>query len=427
MPEPGIALAVTPRRWSDRLHRHVSDHGGANVVAKVINDRSALSADYSVLFADELAAFLTPEFTDALRGSRRRTIGMYDRETPQSRADLEDAGCDHVIADDTHPDELLALAADLDVLTPKVGRAGLSGPDAIAPTFADGADEFDALALDPSDDLPEGLSRRAAVAGRSGAVLVVIAASAGAGATETAVAAAMTLSKQGPTVLIDADVVAPGLAQRLSLPQHPNIRRASSLDDASADQLRDVLLPAADERISVLPGLTSARDWTELPVHRVRQFVQNLASVYDYVVVNIASSTEELPSRQGPGRNEVTQRLLADADAVVVVTHANTGGVAKLLSWKKEADLYLSDSPVHLLCNRFERGSFHEAELRDELSQHLALPSVTFAPNDRRVTAAEWSGSVVPDAAPFAKAVESMIVTHVAPPRRTAKRKGGRR
>ena len=84
------------------------------------------------------------------------------------------------------------------------------------------------------------------------------------GATEVAVGLATDAADRGlRTVLVDADDVAPNVAQRLALKLHPNIRTAMDKLQQRSGSVADALVPHSSGFMTLL-GLPDVTDWAEI-------------------------------------------------------------------------------------------------------------------------------------------------------------------
>ncbi|MBW3620932.1 MAG: hypothetical protein KY461_11850, partial [Actinobacteria bacterium] len=198
---PEIAIVVSPRDWAEGLHRFVADHGGARVRARVLDGREALDEGYQVLVAEDLTSFLTPRLVAELRRRGKRILGVFDPVEPWGRERLLELGADDTIESTATPEQVLravdalaiTAAVDLDAELAGLGAAGRHRPDGATPGAG-----ADAATAAPGD-----LGTVVAVGGPAGAP----------GATEVALGLAHATRRLGrPTVLVDADDVAPSLA-----------------------------------------------------------------------------------------------------------------------------------------------------------------------------------------------------------------------
>ncbi len=67
---------------ADRVHRFLSDHGGARVRAQVLTPEDALAEDYQVLIIDDICSFLTPRLVAEVQRQGRLVLGVFDPSDP---------------------------------------------------------------------------------------------------------------------------------------------------------------------------------------------------------------------------------------------------------------------------------------------------------------------------------------------------------
>ncbi len=370
--EVALAIVVSPREWAERLHRFLADHGGARVRTRVMRPDDAIREQYDVFLVDDVTSFLTPRLVRRLQETGKRVVGVYDPdEFPEGKERLVGMGADGVIESQASAEEFVRLIASLHA-----------------------AEFVPAESLDDQSSLVEPVVDSPWV-GR-GPVTVVGGPPGGSGATEVAITLAACLAGgAGSTVLVDADDVAPTIAQRLQLDLHPNVRSAV---DALQHRTGKLLSTVASPRrlgFAVLPGLSNRDDWSELRPGEVVDVVFELASASRHVVVNVSSNIEDLSSHGGPGRYGLARRLVAEADAVVGVGLPTPVGVARLLDWVADVRTVSEDIPIHLVVNRSPRSLFKRGELIEEIARTFVAASVTFAPFDRKVEEASWDGRLV--------------------------------
>ncbi len=256
-----------------------------------------------------------------------------------------------------------------------------------APVVSSASQNEPALPVEPAVDAPPL---------RRGPVTVVGGPPGGCGATEVAIALTSYLGgSEGSTVLVDADDVAPSIAQRLQLDLHPNVRTAVDALQHRTGRLLSTVTSPRRLGFGVLPGLPNRSDWSELRPGEVVDVVFELASVYRQVVVNVSSHIEDLSSQGGPRRYGLARRLMAEADAVLGVGLPTPVGVARLLEWVADVRAVAEDVPIHLVVNRSPRSVFKRGELVEEIARTFASASVTFAAFDRKVEEAAWEGRLV--------------------------------
>lgn len=357
-----LALAASARTWGGALHRFLADHGGARVRATVMGPEEAVAESYHALVIDDVCSFLTPRLVDQVRRSGRLVVGVYDsRDGADAKRRLLDCGVDDVIEADASPEEFLAVVRAVLDLAPYVpGMPSPSGP-------------------------PE----------KKGQVVVVGAPPGGCGASEVAVALAGIYD----ALLVDADDVAPSLAQRLGAPLLPNLRTAIDVVYHQSGTLDDVVVDAG---VRLLAGLATGDDWGQLHPGEVDAVVAEAAAVHPRVVVNVGSGLER--PRVGEGRFGLARALLRLADRIVGVGLPYPVGVARLIRWASEAATLAPDTPLVLAVNRIDRSPYRRAEIERELAAALPGSPVVFLPEDKRVTEAAWAGTQV-RRGPFRKAV----------------------
>lgn len=335
---PEVALAASARSWPDRLHRHVLDHGGARVAGRLLTATQALEASYDVLIIDDICSFLSPGLVARLRREGRQVLGVFDRDDgPDAKRRLLECGIGDVIEADATPDEFLAqVTALLDAAVPRA-------------------------------DAPVG--------GGGGRVIGVAGITAGVGATEIATGLAWRLSRMVDTVLVDLDQAAPGVAQRLDLPPHPNLL---TLVDSVVHGYRHDRTVVALDRLRVVPGL--AQTGQPLPYHEVEMVLDHLAASADVVVADLGEV-----SSWGDG-------ILGRPDALVLVAAGDPVGVTRLVRdaprWSAHADA----SSMLVVLNRCPRRRFHRGELADQVVEALGTVPLVVLAHDERVVEAAWEG-----------------------------------
>ncbi|MEW6474326.1 MAG: hypothetical protein AB1679_18900 [Actinomycetota bacterium] len=386
-PELTIGAAFTPRDWRASLQRHVRDHV-AGVALRVIRDaRMAVEEQIDVLVVDDEAPFLSPLLMSSLRERGIAVVGLYDPEDVDGAGEgiLARLGVEVKLAVDAAPEELLAAV-----------REATARDDDLDPRF-----EEVIAGLDLDDPT-------AVAAGGSGSV-VAVGGPGGAGATEVAVALAQVWASTSRTILVDVDEVAPGVARRLQRALHPHLLTALdglrgaaiAAPDGEEGDLLDASLArplgsAPELPFDVLAGLADPRDWPLVGPDDIDAVLGLLARRWSTVVVNLGPHLEDLSrfvDRYGPSR-----AALARSDHLIGVCEATPRGVLRFLDWLVDAVALVGDRPVDVIVNRAPRGGFERAEVGDALQEHAGprLASVTFAPDDKRVSKAAWDGRLVP-------------------------------
>lgn len=370
--EVALAIVVSPREWAERLHRFLADHGGARVRTRVMRPDDAIREHYDVFLVDDVTSFLTPRLVRRLQDTGRRVLGVYDPdEFPEGRERLVGMGADGVIESQATAEEFVRLIASLH-------PAQFGSVESVTDQTS---------LVEPVADSPRV---------RRGPVTVVGGPPGGSGTTEVAITLAACLAgAAGSTVLVDADDVAPAIAQRLQLDLHPNVRSAVDALQHRTGRLLSTVTSPRRLGFGVLPGLSNRDDWSELRPGEVVDVVFELASACRQVVVNVSSNIEDLSSHGGPGRYGLARRLVTEADAVVGVGLPTPVGVARLLEWVADVRAVAEDIPIHLVVNRSPRSVFKRGELIEEIARTFFAASVTFAAFDRKVEEAAWEGRLV--------------------------------
>ena len=98
--EPTIALVFSPELWVERLHRHLTDHGGARVRQIVLEPALALEDEYDTLVVSHRWPGLTRSFVDAVHHRSRCVLGVFDPDEAAGRDHLAALGVDGTIRSD---------------------------------------------------------------------------------------------------------------------------------------------------------------------------------------------------------------------------------------------------------------------------------------------------------------------------------------
>lgn len=360
MTEVEVALAVSPREWSDALHQFLVDHGGARVRSHVMTAEDAISEEYQVLVIDDFCSFLTPRLVVLLQRSGKAVVGVWDPdEFPDGKQRLVEAGVDSVIEASASPDEFL-VAVRAVAATGETPRAASQAPR------------------------PERSHYSVTVVGGPGG---------GAGTTEVAIALAQSLTdRRRRAILVDGDDVAPSVAQRLGLPLQPNLR--SAIDSLQQRSPRFESTLHALPGLSVLTGLANRRDWSEVRPPDAVDLVIELAQ-RGPVVINIAGQLDDVPTGGWSARFGLARALLGTADRLVAVGLPTPVGVTRLAQWVTEAHEIRAGVSVYLAVNRSPRSRFRRAEVAAELQRLVKPAGIWFLPEDEAVARASWQGTPV--------------------------------
>jgi secretion/DNA translocation related CpaE-like protein len=220
---------------------------------------------------------------------------------------------------------LVLLGADL---APDVARASPPRRDGVhVVAWGSAPDELFRTALAVGAEgvalLPGSAAWLAAVLGDVGDVgrargltVGLMAGSGGAGATTFACALAQLAARVGPTAIVDADPLGPGVDRVLGLEERPGVRwgeLARTAGRLSARSLREGLPRYAD-----LGVLTWGRsDPRELDVATVREVLSAARRGHDTVVLDLPRSADP-----------VTEELVNRCDRVLLVVAASVTGIA---------------------------------------------------------------------------------------------------
>ncbi|MGQ0825027.1 MAG: hypothetical protein ACT4OX_08390 [Actinomycetota bacterium] len=367
MAEPEAALVFTPEPWVEELHRHLTDHGGARVRQIVVEPSVALEENYDVLVASHRWPALTRAFVADVHGRGRVVLGVYDRDEPAGRAHLAALGVDSALPSDAGP------KAFVDVLVLLHSRR---------------------LEIAPRDPLPESPPRP----GR----IIVVGGPPGSGRTEVALHLACALG----AVVLDADDVAPSLAQRVGLPIEPNLRTAIDAAEHGRGRLDGSISVEPRSGVAMIAGVPNPDAWAQMRPGEVVRVAGEVARTRGTVVVDTSGLLDDIggPTR---GRYAVARAFVIEADMLVGVASASPIGVSRFLSWAVQVRALAPDVTLVAVVNQAPADRYRRGELYDELTRSLPLHSVVFVAPDPRVGDACWSGTVVTKGA-FARGITQL-------------------
>jgi len=355
---PELALAASARDWPDRVHRFLLDHGGGRVLARVMGPEQAVHDEYDVLLIDDVCSFLTPRLVQRLRGAGREIVGVYSPgDGPDAKRRLLECGITDVIESDATADEFVAAAAAIlahrQVAMPELPR--------ISPTFRIG----------------------------------VLGSGAGTGVTEVSIALSSHLAERRSAVLIDLNQTWPGIAQRLDLPLHPNLRTAVDLAHHSPDRLHEAIHETGD--LAVVAGLANPGVGSEVSGHELRSLVEDLGTRrHEFLVADLGAVTG----------NDIAGLLTFDI--LLVVGAANPVGLTRLV---RIVHTLLSGRHPEILVvvNRVGTAGHVRGEIRSEMIRSLPGTPLILLPSDPRVESAAWNG-VIANRGRFHKAMKEVAV-----------------
>lgn len=212
------------------------------------------------------------------------------------------------------------------------------------------------------------------------------------GRTSISLALAHLASLRGvPTMIIDGDLRAPGVAAALGLePDTSGLAAATALADRGALTTYSLARQARQlgEGWRVLTGIASADRWAEVTPTGVSAVMERARELDDLVVVDIGSNLnreddvlfdEVLPRRDAPAFC-----ALAAADLVVAVGNCEPVGLARMLSALPQLREATS-APVVPVVNRVRRslGDFGSRRRLGELLARVDLVDPVWIPDDQ--------------------------------------------
>lgn len=355
---PEIGLAASARDWSDRFHRFLLDHGGGTVRSRVMSPAQAVSAQFDVLFIDDVCSFLNQRLVIDVRASGKSIVGVFDpSDGTDAKRRLLEAGISDVIESDARAEEFLEIAV--------VTISHLSPP---APQVS-----FD----------PGGEGFRIGVAGAPGGV----------GVTEVSCALALELSGRHKTALVDANTDWPSIGQRLGLPVHPNLRTGIDLVLHEPHRLEEAAHFFG--ALAVIPGPANPGAVTVSPADVVA-LIAGLGRTYSHVVVDLGHGSD------------LSVDVLRCLDAVLVVGTGDPVGVTRLARMAERiATSLTADCEMGLVVNRVEKAGRERAEVVSVLAASAPGLPVILIPEDRDLRRAAWDGSPV-SKGPFHRSVRRL-------------------
>jgi MinD-like ATPase involved in chromosome partitioning or flagellar assembly len=358
MSEPTVALAFTADPWVEELHRFLADHGGARVRCVLVERDVALEESYDVLVVGHRWPPLTRELVQQVHARSHAILGVFDRTEPASREHLTALQLDSIVASDAGCGALVrAIAA-------------VARPHAMALVA------------------PEPATRK-----RQGRC-VVIGGAPGTGRIEVAIQVAIACARERHTVLVDADDIAPAIAQRLGLPIEPNVRSAIDAVEHGNGDVAPSLARIPNRAVRVLAGMPNARAWGQVHPGEVVRVIDRIAERPGCVVIDGAGELEAIGAGTR-GRHAIARALVAEADSVIAVCDGAPHGVTRLLEWIGDARSLRAELEPIVVVNRAPATRFARGELYRELCDSVSPAAIVFCAADAHVVRAAWQGTVV--------------------------------
>lgn len=370
--EIAIVIAVTQQEWAGRLNRWISDHGGYVRLRDhyAFTRDDALGQDYDCLVSDADSSLLDSALVLELHRLGRTVVGVCDPALPHTRARLERLGVDRVMDKTASPPQMLAVISDV----------------------TRDRQQFNTVLKESLSGEPHLPDHGTAVSEAARSCMTVVTGPAeGQGATEVAIETAVQLRRRGETVtLVDADLVAPNLAQRLRLPFYANLNVAVDAVVHGSGELAEALVTSATGGFDVLAGFEHPKKWVDLDAGELLEMLEELRGLRSHVLVNVGSQLEDL----AVGRHQVARALVAAADRVVVVAESSPTGAERLTRWLVDAAELTDFSRIYVAFNRSPSREAHD-QLAAELHRCARVAGVWRLPEDRKVARAAWAGGVV--------------------------------
>jgi Mrp family chromosome partitioning ATPase len=252
--------------------------------------------------------------------------------------------------------------------------------------------------LDPDPPTPAAAPRG------SGRVVAVWGAPGAPGRTTVAAHLAALAARSGiRTLLADADVWAPSVAQLLGLREDPSVLRATRLAAAGWPEPLDACLHDADRDLVVLTGLPRPELWIEL---RARSWIEVLAAARAaarLVVCDLAAPVEEdedlVTDRIPYRRNAVTLATLQAADQVLAVVRGDPVGVRRgvLALRMLREELPEAASRVEVVVNHAPAAGRDRQDLSRMIEDWMGRRPVALLPPEPALAHAVWEGRLLPE------------------------------
>lgn len=244
-------------------------------------------------------------------------------------------GIDRVLVDRLHQMDVrvlgLAHAEDAE-------RVATLGCDAVVDAAAPPANVVGAMARLRSHQPPPPPPRPRDPRAGGGLVVTVWGTHGAPGRTTLAINLAHALSRHGTVGLVDADTVAPAVAQSLGILEESSAI-AIAARAASNGRLDRATLARCFPRvgpIGVMGGLTRADRWREVPGAALEVVLQAARDVVDFAVVDVAGGWEAEESRYdtgfAPPRQAAQIAALTHSDVVVAVGAGDPVGIHRLIT-----------------------------------------------------------------------------------------------
>lgn len=318
-----VATILSAREWEPGLVGYAKETAAIRIVLRAYRpaDIETHASDIDVVVAGGEVSWVTSRQVSTWRRLGFGVIGVYPAGDRPAAALLEDGGADEVVPDTI---DVAALIQAIRFVVPAAEQAA-----------------------------PFDCGRITAVTGPRGAP----------GCTEVALGVASMLSADGSTVLIDADIAAPALAVRLSLPPRPDVTDAADSVRADGAIASECLHKVG--RLSVITG--SHRPGEDL----LRDTM--IAGVVDAAVSrfdNVVLDTGAAPSGRA---------IIEESDSVLLVVDASAVGVVRAA---QVTSRWMGPQPT-LILNRVD--SRDRAQVVEAARRWTGLEPAAVVPERRQV------------------------------------------
>ena len=213
---------------------------------------------------------------------------------------------------------------------------------------------------------------------------------------------AHALGESHRTLLIDADIHHPSLAQLLALDQETSaivaVARAINMGECDSEVVKRACVEIAG--FDLLPGLNAGHRWREIPRPVADRLWEMARDRWDYVVVDCAAEAEP----QGYGfemeRDGLTLSLLEDADDVLIVGRAGPVGLRRLVDHVARGTELGVHNP-HVVVTRIGRHPMYTAAASTEVLAPYGILRFSTVRDDREhMVDAECRGLTIQEVAP---------------------------
>lgn len=318
-----VATVLSVRDWEPNLVAHARDTASVKVVLRAFQPRDIENSvnDIDVVVAGGDVAWVTPHQISTWRRLGLAVVGVVPGGDHPAASLLELGGAAEVLPDTT---DMATLVQAIRFVAPrhKVEESALRGT-----------------------------------------VTAVVGARGAPGSTEVACAHAFSLAREGPTILIDADLSGPALAVRLGIAPRPDltdaadsVRSEGALDSSCTRTVRD---------LEVIPG--SHREG-EAPIRdaMLAGLVEAAASQYPNVILDVGSTP-------------LADDTLDIVDAVLLVVEATPVGIVRAA---QVTSSWFGPTPA-IVVNKV--ASSNRSEVIEAVRRWTGLDPVAVIPDRNRV------------------------------------------